>query len=145
MKTKQIALGTLAGTVTMFLFGFLIYGIAISGFMQAHGNPLIARPMDQMLFAVMVLSNFMWALLFAIIISWTNNYGIGSGAKVGATTGFLGLLGLNLTFFATTTVHNNDMTLVIVDSLAFALLSGISGAVTGWVMQKIRTSNTAAA
>ena len=145
MKTKKIILGTVSGTVAMFLFGFTIYGVLLAEFMNTHSNPAIARPMEEMLFPVMLLSNCLWALLYSIIIDWSNNHGLAGGAKVGAVTGFLAILALNLTFFATSTVHNNDTILVLVDSIAFGILSAISGAVAGWVIQKVGSAKAAVA
>jgi hypothetical protein len=145
MKTKKVIFGALAGTITMFLCGFIIYGMLLASYMAANANPAIALPMDQMKFPVMVLSNCVWALLFAIIIDWSGSQNMTGGAKIGATTGFLALLGLNLTFYATSTIHNNNVTYILVDTIAFGVMSGIAGAVTGWVMQKAGATKAATA
>ncbi len=145
MKTKKVIFGALAGTVTMFLCGFLIYGVLLSSYMAANANTAVALPMEQMKFPVMILSNFMWALLFTLIIDWSGVQTAMAGAKTGAITGFLGLLGVTLTLFATTTLHNNNMTYVLVDAIAFAVMSGISGAVIAWVTHKVTAQKTATA
>jgi hypothetical protein len=145
MKTKKLLFGTLAGTVTMFLFGFIIYGVVLAGYMAAHANPAVALPMEQMKFPVMVLSNLVWALLISILIDRTGSQNMMAGAKIGALTGFLALLGLGLTLFATSTLHNNNATYMIVDTVAFGVLAGITGAVSGWVMQKAGAKSAAVA
>lgn len=142
MKTKTILYGTITGTISMFLLGFLIFGVALAGFMAENANPAINRPAEQMNFPALVVSNCMWALLISIMIVRSNAKTVSAGAQTGALIGFLGCLGFDLTMFATTSLYAGGMTVIIVDVLAFTVLTTGSGALIGWVTG--RTASSAA-
>lgn len=136
MKTKQVLFGTITGTVAMFMLGWVIYGIALSGYMEANSNAAVSRPPEQMSFPALILSNLMWALLISLIIDWTNTRSAGGGAKIGAITGALAILGFDLTMYATTTLYSGGVTMLLVDTIGFAVMTCVTGAVAGWVMNK---------
>jgi hypothetical protein len=136
MNMKNIIVGALCGTVAMFLLGFVIFGLALAGFMETHVNQSIHRPSDQMNFPALVLSNFMWALLVAIFIERTGARTLAGGATTGAIAGFLGILGFDLTMFATTGLYLGKM-VIAVDVLAFTVLTTCGGAVSGWIMGRM--------
>jgi hypothetical protein len=136
MNIKNILIGARCGTVTMFLLGFAIFGVALAGFMETHVNQAISRPADQMNFAALVLSNFMWALLVAVFIERTGSRTVMGGATTGAIAGFLGILGFDLTMYATTGLYLGRM-VIAVDVLAFTVLTTAGGAVSGWIMGRM--------
>jgi hypothetical protein len=144
MKTKRLLFGTLAGTVSIFLLGALIYGMLLSGYMEANTNQAVARPMDQMNVGAMILSNLLWALLIALVVDWSNSTSFSGGFKVGAIVGALAMLGFDFTMYATSTLYN-DISVVFVDSICFAVMTGVSGGLIGWVMSKAGAANTAVA
>ena len=146
MNVKNILIGALCGTVVMFLLGFVIFGVALAGFMEANVNQSINRPPDQMNFPALVLSNFMWALLVAVFIERSNARNFAAGAATGATAGFLGILGFDLTMFATSTIYTGGATVIIVDVLAFTVLTTFGGGISGWIMGRMaKPAATAAA
>ena len=71
MKTIKILLGGLAGGVTFFLLGWLVYGVLLNGYMMANTNQCAAKPMQDMVMWSMFLSNFALGCLLALIFSLT--------------------------------------------------------------------------
>ena len=63
---------------------------------------------------------------------------------MGAIVGALAMLGFDFTMYATSTLYN-DISVVFVDSSCFAVMTGVSGGLTGWVMSKAGAANTAVA
>ncbi len=136
MKTQKILIGTLVAGVSMFLLGWLIYGIMLHGFMEANCNNSSMRPMEQMIWWAMIAANLVGGLLLAIILDWSGSITMMSGAKVGAIVGFLMALTYDLSMYATTTMFNG-LKMVAVDSLCSSLMLALTGMITAMVMGKI--------
>lgn len=137
MNTSKILIGTLVAGVALFFLGWLIYGIALSSIMAENCNSGNARPMDQMVWWALILSNLVWGLLLTLIIDWSNNTSVANGAKVGAVLGLLTGLGFDLSMYAMTTMYSNPG-FIIVDVLAFALMFAIAGAAVAFVVNKVK-------
>ena len=136
MKTQRILIGTLIAGTAMFLSGWLIYGILLSGFMGENCNASNARPMEEMVWWAIIASNLVWGLLLTIILDWSGSLTIGSGAKVGAVLGLLTGLGFDLSMYAMTTMFSNFM-IIVVDSLCYSLMFALTGLLTVWIMGKM--------
>lgn len=137
MKIAKVFIGGLVAGVAMFFLGWLIYGILLSSLMGENCNSGNARPMDQMVWWALIVSNLVWGLLLAIIIDWTSNTSITSGFKVGAVLGLLTALGFDLSMYAMTTMYSN-LNIIFVDALAYSAMFAITGVVTAFVMGKVK-------
>jgi hypothetical protein len=133
MKTNKILLGGLAGGVTFFLLGWLVYGVLLMGFSKANYNQCAMRPMEEMVWWAMILSNLAFGFLLAIVFGWSNTASAASGAKVGGVLGILISLSVDLSFYATSSMFSN-FTAVLVDLVAFSAMSAVAGLVVGWVL-----------
>jgi len=133
MNTNKIVIGTIAGGVAFFLLGWLIYGMLLTEFMKANYNQCAMKPMEDMIWWAMILSNLVWALLYAMLFSWTNTSTLMSGAKMGFIIGFLIILSFDLSFYAMSNMFFGRRALCV-DILAGTITSTIGGAVIGWVM-----------
>lgn len=138
METKRIIVGTLVGGVTMFLLGWLIYGVLLMSYMEQFCDNSNARPEDQMVWGAMIASNLIWALLISTLLSWSGMMSAMGGAKLGAVLGLLAGLGFDLSMYAMSTMIKS-LTFVVVDCLAFSVMFALTGAVIGWVMSKINS------
>lgn len=145
MKTKRMLFGTLAGTVTMFLLGGLIFGMLLGSYMSENTNTAIARPMDQMNVISMLLSNVLWALILTLILEWTGWWTVSAGLKTGVIVGCLANLSFDLTMHSISTLYTGGPTVIVVDTIAFGVLTGVSGSVIGWVTGKVSAEKTAVA
>ncbi|MDO8928650.1 MAG: hypothetical protein Q7W54_06655 [Bacteroidota bacterium] len=133
METNKILLGGLAGGVAFFLLGWLIYGILLMDYSMANFNQCNVRPMEDMVWWAMILANLTSGLLFALIFSWSNTTGILNGAKVGGIIGLLFAVSIDLSFYAMTTTFLKASA-ILVDIVAYTVMSAIAGAVIAWVM-----------
>jgi hypothetical protein len=137
MSTNKILVGGIVGGVTFFFLGWLIYGILLSGFMAANSNTCIVRPMEQMIWWALILSNLGWGFLLAIIFNWSNTSGWVAGAKKGVIFGLLSSISIDLGYYSMSTMYSN-ITAILVDILATVVMVGIGGVVIGWAMSKVR-------
>jgi hypothetical protein len=135
MKTTRILFGGIAGGVTFFLLGWLIYGVLLSEYMKANFNQCVAKPMDEMVWWAMILSNLALGFLLALIFSWSNTVGIKNGAKVAAIIGILMCTSYDLGTYAMNNMFNS-FSVLIVDVVTYTVMLTIAGVVVAMVMGK---------
>ena len=136
MNPKNLALGTIAGGIVMFLLGFIFYAVLLGDFFDSNsGNiPGVARENPQV--ALIFLGNLFIALLVTIIYDrWAGIKTFPTGAKAGAVIGLLFALGYDMILYATTNIGN--MTSVIADSLVQMVILAIGGGVIGLLLGKM--------
>lgn len=133
--TKRI-LATLVGFVTYFLLGWLIYGMALSGFMEAETTPAglaVTRTDETMIWWAMIVSNIFLAYFLVYIFgTWANISTFMGGLKAGLTLGLIIAIAFDLMFYSM-----SDMMTVngyIVDILVTTVMWGITGGVIGWFL-----------
>ena len=137
MKTNKILVGGVAGGIVFFLLGWLIWGLILAGYMAANSNQCIVRPMDQMIWWALILSDLCWGFLLAVVFSWSNTTGWMDGAKKGVIVGLLIGLLIDLYFYAASTMFSN-LTVILVDVLATAVMLAVGGAIIAWAMGMVR-------
>ena len=133
MKTNKILLGGLTGGGALFLLGWVIYGIILMDFATANYNQCMNRPMQEMVWWSLILSNLALGFLISTIFSWSGTTGLMAGAKVGGTIGILLSLSMDLSFYSMTTMYK-DLSVMFVDIIVYTVYLAIAGAVVGWVM-----------
>jgi hypothetical protein len=133
MKTGKILLGGIAGGVTFFLLGWLIYGVLLMDYTTAHYNQCAVRAMEDMVWWAMILSNLTYGLLLSIVFSWSNTKGMLAGAKVGGIIGLMIAVSIDLSIYSMNNMFTN-FTAVIVDIIAYTVMSLIGGVVIALVM-----------
>ena len=132
---NKLLIGTLAGGVTFFFLGFMIYGLALAPFMAANTNQCLAVANDQMNLGVLAFSNLLTSLLIALFIQSSSNLlqAIGKGSLFG----LLYAAGVNLNSYAMTTMYQN-FGVLLVDIAAFMVLSTATAATVYGVMRKVK-------
>ncbi len=135
MKTNKILLGGIAGGVSFFLLGWLIYGILLIDYTTANYNQCAARPMQDMIWWAIILSNLSSGFLLSLVFSWSNTSGLMTGAKVAGIIGFLYALAVDLSVYSMSTAFSN-LSALLVDIIAYTVMSAIAGVVIGLVMGK---------
>jgi len=133
MNTNKILMGGIAGAVAFFLLGWLVYGMLLMDFMTANTNQCAMKPMADMTWWAIILSNLISALLLAMIFSWSNISGMAAGAKTAAIIGLMMSLSHAFSSYAMSTMYN-DMTTMLVLAVAHTVIYTIAGAVIAWVM-----------
>jgi ABC-type molybdate transport system permease subunit len=137
MNTNKILVGGIVGGIVFFFLGWLIYGILLAGYMAANGNTCIMRPMEQMIWWALIISNLVWGFLLAIIFSWSNTTGWMAGAKKAAIFTLLLGLAIDLGYYSMSTMYSNMMA-VFVDILTSVAMTTIGGAIIAWAMSMVK-------
>ena len=134
MDTKKLSLGALAGGLTYFLSGWLLYGILFANMLGSviPGMKAIERQSGPDMVA-MLIGNLVAGFLLAYIFEkWAGIRTFMGGAIAGATIGFLVALGYDSVMHGTTTLMTWGG--VVLDSIIYAVMSGLAGGVAGWVL-----------
>ena len=130
MFTKQNLIATLAGTVTMFIVGYLIWGMALVEFYESHTITNVMPEMPD--FGFLVVSHIIGSFALSVIYGkWAGgNYGAGSGFNFGIWIGIFAGISYALLWYATAELM--DLTGHLVDGVVTLIFFAIIGAVIGW-------------
>jgi len=139
MKTNKILLGGLAGAVTLFLLGWLVYGVLLRDYMTSNTNynQCAAKPMEDMIMWAMILSNLAIGFLISLVFSWSNTTGVMAGAKVAGIIGLLLTIAVDFSVYAMSTTFSN-LTTVFIDIIIYTVMFAIGGVVVAWVMGMVK-------
>ena len=131
MDTKRLAIGTVVGGIAMFAIAYLIWDIALDYWNAAFVASGVSKP--QVVWGA-VLSNVAHAALVTLAIDRCGASTIGAGVKVGAIVGFLVWSGVDLAYYANTTIF--DLTTTIFDPLLASVHFAIGGGVIAAVLSR---------
>ena len=135
MDMKKFLMGTVAGGVTYFFLGWLIYGMALAGFMAEHGGTatgVMRADMDMVFWSIALGNMLSSAMLTMIFLKWANVSSFGGGVSAGASIGLLMAAGFDFTMYGTSNML--DLTGVCVDIIVGTVMAGIAGGVIGAVL-----------
>jgi hypothetical protein len=133
MKANKILLGGLAGGVASFLLGWLVYGVLLMDFWESNFNNCASRPMEEMVWWALIISNFASGFLLAFIFSWSNTKGWLDGARIAGIVALFMIISYDLSFYSMSTMFNS-LNVVIIDIVVGTVFTAIIGAVIGLVM-----------
>lgn len=137
MSTKKFVLATLAGGITVFVLGGLIYGLLAASFFEANQGSAVGVMRETPDYVHLFLGQLVFGALLTVIIGkWVGQTGAGAGLRIGAIAGLLFGLGIDLTMFGVTNISN--ITATLVDPILVAIQLGLGGAVVGLVLEKVR-------
>lgn len=133
MNAKSLSIGTVAGAVVLFVMGYVIFELLLSGVYESYADVSVNRPEPDMLH--LGLSTLVWAFFLTYVLSkWPGERSLVKGATTGAVIGLLVMLSVDLSFFAMTTLLQPLM--LIIDPLAGAAWSACAGAAIGYVLSR---------
>jgi len=133
MTERRFWGAALAGGVTLFFVGFILWGVLLAGFFDAHMGTAIGVNKEQPLLFHLALGQFFWAVLLAVVIArYAGVSGFLPGLRVGALLGFLMSLSVGLSQFSMANLA--DLMAVMVDPFVSAAWSGMGGGVVGLVL-----------
>jgi len=121
-----------AAFLILFFGGWLVYGIILMDFVQAHTTNyegLMKMPPSML---SLVVSNVLYALLLVIVFNWANVKSVTKGSVTGAILFFLMAATFDSSVHAFMNLH--DSTFFAVDIIVFAVLGALMGAVAGGIM-----------
>lgn len=126
MKTKNLLVGSVVGTIVYFLLGWLFYGILFTDIFPSTGT-------ESMLF-IFLGCMFFGILIAYVVVSHSGLTNWASGAKVGAVIGGLYSASMNFYMYSTMAADYNKMVMDIALSI---LMGGIVGAAIAFVNGKL--------
>lgn len=127
MNANKILIAGVAGGIIFFLLGWLVYGILLMDFMSENAGPGAAsihkEPMEMW---ALVVSNFAWGFLFAIMFGrWSTGITPAEGAMRGAATGLLVALFLDMSMYAMSNILTAKT--LVADIAAMTVIAAIGG------------------
>ena len=126
MNTKRLVIGTVVGTVILYLLGYLIWEQAFADFFAAERSMREGLTKDPSVLWASVAGSVSYALLLVLAIgSRGSSVSIVDGVKVGATVGFL------LWFTADIIIFSYLDISTLTGAIADSVLEGVRGAITG--------------
>ena len=132
----KILVATIVGSITIFLLGYLIFGILLApytGMDDIQYNGLRKVPPD---FLLLMLKNIVQAFLLVYIFEYLAAIRTFlGGMKVGAIIMFLTTISLNLNLLSILNLNNGftaNILDVVGETVRMALGGGVMGAVLGW-------------
>lgn len=133
MDIKKFVFGTLAGGVTLFILGFLVYAVLMSDFFAGHSVAGIAKSDDEMKMYPLALGNLAHgALLAYIFLKWANVKSFGEGLMAGAAIGLFMAAGFDLIMYDTMKIMS--IIGIGVDIILYTIITAIAGGVVGAVL-----------
>jgi len=135
MDAKNRIMATLAGFVTFFLLGWLLYGMLLMDFFIANAGSAtgVQRTDTEMVWWALALGNvFQSYLLVYIFGKWANITSFAGGLKAGGTIGLILGFAFDLTMYGTSNIMN--LTAALVDPLVGTVMMALTGGVIGMVL-----------
>jgi hypothetical protein len=133
MNTRTL-LAALAAFVVAFLLGWVIYGMVLKGYMDAHTAPKAKEMMKTAPNLIYLLAG---NLVFGVFLAWVISRMGANSAMAGFMVGLvlIGLITLSndLMYYGLADMYTGRMP-ILVDVVASAILGGIAGAVAGGVL-----------
>jgi hypothetical protein len=141
---SKVLIAAIVGGIFFFLLGWLIFGVLLAGSMEDGMNEsmkLVYREMDAFVYWAMGLSNFLTALLLALIL---NRFGVNTfmkGAVAGLWIGLLVVLAYDFSMYAQTTMY--DMNIILMDAGMSAIMTALVAGVIGFMLGRGKKTATA--
>jgi len=132
---NKILTAGLVGGLVAFILGFLVWGLALSSFMESNIGSASGVMKDEadFLWIPMILGHISWGIFFAYIFGqWANISTFATGASAGATLGFLIAFTYDMINLGSTNLMN--ITGTIVNIIAMTIVSALVGGVVGLVL-----------
>ncbi|HSG01290.1 MAG TPA: hypothetical protein VLA20_09170 [Vicinamibacterales bacterium] len=131
MESSRFVVAVLAGGVTAFLTGFVLWGMLAGSFFEA--NQTAGLMLETPRFVYLIVGQLAFAVILTVIIAkWARVGGAGQGLQIGAITGLLVAIGVDFTMYGTSDIMN--LTATLVDPILVAVHMGVTGAVIGAVL-----------
>ena len=129
---KRFFFAVIAGSITMLLVGFLLYGFLFAGLFR-EGALIIPGVMKQQPELLWILAGQIgFAVLVTLIVYWRGATSFARGASTGAIVGFLMAVGYDFAQYGTSNLWT--LTATLLDPVITALLVGSAGGVIGHVL-----------
>jgi hypothetical protein len=128
MDSRRLVTGTLAGGMTLFVLGYLIFDLAFASFYVANAGSATGVMREGQLVWAVILGSLSYAALITYAMGSRNGpMTVGTGATIGAIVGFLLWFTADFVIYGISNIQN--LTRTIVDPVLEAVRAGVAGAV----------------
>ncbi|WP_321369635.1 hypothetical protein [uncultured Draconibacterium sp.] len=124
----KILRGTVFGGIAFFFLGWLFWGILLMDFSANNYNQDVYLKNNEMVWWAIILSNLIYALLNTLFLKWGQAKKWIDGLKIGILFGGLYALTTDLGIYSVTNILLNVWA-IIIDALAYAIITGILGTI----------------
>jgi hypothetical protein len=131
---KNFGIAIVAGSVVMFLVGYLMFGMALAGFYESVAGSATGVVKDPPEWLWLILSTVLYTTVLALVLNWAGSKDAVSGFKTAAIFGLL--MGAAFDFGQYSMTNLMTLTGALVDPIFGAIHSGIGGAVVGMMLGK---------
>ena len=136
MNIKKLVIGSVVGTVALYVLGYIIWDVLFTDFFAANRGSATGVMRDTQVIWALVAGTLSYAVLITLAIQGrTGPATIMDGLKIGAIVGFL--LWFTADFIIYGVANTQTLTSASADSLLELVRAGISGAVIAAVLEKV--------
>jgi hypothetical protein len=111
MNMKRFAVAALVGGITMWVVGYLIWGLVFADFFAANTGSATGVIRDAILLWATALGTLSFAVLVTLAVNSADGSSVGEGFKIGATVGFLVWLSADFITYGVTNIWNQSAVL----------------------------------
>ncbi|HSR60171.1 MAG TPA: hypothetical protein VLL47_05415 [Robiginitalea sp.] len=143
MFNKQNLLATLAGTVVMFILGYLVWGVATAGFFEEHSLTEAMKGEEEMSLLMVFLGNLVMTFAMSSLYGkWSGGHHSASqGMQFGAWVGVFIGVGMGLLWYGTSKLM--DSTAHMVEAALDIVFYAVVGAVIAMVYKATASKEAA--
>ena len=135
MNTRFL-IAVLAALLISFFGGWLLFGIALSGYYESNATEAakaVQKSEEDMVMWAMILGQLAWSIMVVWVVDKTGSKSAAKGAITGFTLYGLIMIGLNFWFYAMMDMFSG-MGIMFVDAFVNACFGGVIGATAGWIL-----------
>ncbi len=131
---RKFLKAVMAGWLTMFVTGYLIFDVAMASFYETYGTIAFGVGRDAIIWPANALGVATLALLIGLCLRWSGTLGAVQGFKVAGLVGFLVWFGTGVIYYGHSEIFADIFP--IVDASLELVRSGCGGAVMAMMLEK---------
>lgn len=135
MNIKRLAIGSVVGTIVLYLLGMLFWIYLFAEFFADNSGSATGVQRLPMITWALIVGTLLYGALLTLALEWRGSKSVMDGLVTGAIVGALLWGCSDFTHYAITNV--NTLTGTIADTVLEAVRAGITGAVVAFVLGKV--------
>jgi len=136
MNTKRMVIGSVVGTITLYLLGMLFWENLFTDFFDANSGSATGVDRDAPILWAVIVGTLFYAVLLTLALESQNaSKSLAAGLKVGVVVGALLWGTADFVIYGFTNI--NTLTGTVADTVLEGVRGGISGAVIAMVLGKV--------
>lgn len=135
MKIKRLVIGSVVGTIVLYLLGTLFWIVLFADFFAGQAGSAMGVDRDAPIVWAVILGTLFYAIMLTLTLEARGTKGIVGGLWVGAVVGVLVWGTADFTLYGVTNLNTLTGTIAdtVLEGVRAAISGGIVAAVLGWV------------